>query len=112
MSRAEETIVAIGQGLMAAGGPRATASSECQAGSLAFLRRQWANLPDLYRPGFVLLALAFRMHGWLLFARPLSKVPAPQRLRLIRGWQQSRLGPLRDFIRFVEALVIYAQAEA
>lgn len=75
MSGGEETVIAIGQGLMAEGGTRATASPARQCDSLAFLRRQWANLPDLYRPGFVLLAFAFRLYGWLLFARPLAAVP-------------------------------------
>lgn len=112
MNRGKDVVVAIGIGLMAPGGTRAIIESEKKSYTLEFLNLQWSNLPDLYLPGFQMLAFYFRIHGFILFGKSLNDLSEIHLQLLVMRWRSSKFGPQRDFIRLVESLVIYSQPES
>ena len=107
----ERVVVFIGIGLMGSGGLRATYSVKLRSESISFVRRQWANVPDIYQPGFVFLAFLFYWNARLRFGRTLCRLAPAELNCLLMRWRTSRFVAFRDFIRFVEVLVVYAQVD-
>lgn len=75
-----------------------TAFVTAQRGRLA----AWLRWPVLLATG--VFSLAGLRHG----GRPFHRLRPDVRARQIAAWRASRLGPLRDFVRFYESLAVLA----
>ncbi len=66
-----------------------------------------AGLPDPIRWTLLLATLGIDGSTLLTQGRPLHALPHRERWRRIEGWRTSRLGPLRNLLRFYEGLAIF-----
>lgn len=76
--------------------------------AVGFVLRQHARLPDHLRVPMRALVCLFAFHALLAGGRRFARQPPASRRRRLEAWRNSRLSPLRDFVRFHEALAIIA----
>jgi hypothetical protein len=69
---------------------------------------QHAALPDYLRLGLAACTLALDASSVPTTGRPFHALEHPQRWRRMERWRGSRLGPLRNLVRFYESLAIFA----
>ena len=72
-----------------------------------FLLATHAKMPDYLRLPFVVLTLALDLWALPTAGRPFHRLPHEGRLRQLRAWRTSRLGPRRDLIKFYETLAVF-----
>jgi hypothetical protein len=90
--------------LAGADGP---ADPEIESGAYGFVERQLARLPDFLRvpmrvAGHSIDAVAVSVYG-----RPFGRLDLAQQRYVIARARESKLGPVRDAVRFYESLAIF-----
>jgi len=72
-----------------------------------YVLAQHADLPDWMR--WPLRLLTVGLDGWTLLntGRPLHRLDHAERWRRMERWRRSRLGPLRNLLRFYESLAVF-----
>ena len=68
---------------------------------------QHAALPDYLRGPLRWLTLGFDASTIPTSGRPFHALDHARRWRQVERWRRSRLGPLRDLVRFYESLAIF-----
>ena len=76
------------------------------AASASFVLAAARAAPAHLRLGLAALATLFALSTRLAAGRALGRLDAQQRWARIQAWRGSRIGPLRDFVRYVESLAI------
>ena len=72
-----------------------------------FVSAQYSRTPDFMQGPFRLLTLIFDAAPLLTRGRVFHRLDAEQRIAQIDRWRNSRIGPLRDFIRYYEGLAVF-----
>jgi len=73
-----------------------------------FLEYELAHLPDYLRPIVKALTVFFDVAGIIHLGGLFHRQEPNERLRQVKAWRSSRLSPCREFIRFYEALSLFA----
>ena len=72
-----------------------------------FVVAQHGRTPDFLRLLLRVVTLVFDAWPLLTTGRPFHRLAPEVRRRQIESWRTSRLGPLRDFIRYYEGLAVF-----
>jgi hypothetical protein len=80
--------------------------------ALRFLGIQVRNLPDFFLFSFLLLGALFRIHARVRYGRSVFLLSRAQCSNLVLRWKHSPITLLRDFVRFIDAMVIYGQHDS
>lgn len=75
---------------------------------LAFVERQHAQMNEVLALGTNALSLAFEAEVVVRARAPLAAATDADVAAVLERWSASRIGRLRDFVRFVDSLVSYA----
>jgi hypothetical protein len=107
-SRFAATVTALAEAIV-----RERCAGAAEAGPAAeqsvarFLLATHAKMPDYLRLPFVVLTLALDLWALPTAGRPFHRLPHEGRVRQLRAWRTSRLGPRRDLIKFYETLAVF-----
>lgn len=74
---------------------------------VAFVVAQHARMPDHMRLAILLATWLFEWSAFLHGGRRFSTADQASRWRQVQAWRRAPLGPLRDFVRFYETLVVH-----
>jgi hypothetical protein len=72
-----------------------------------FVVAQQGRTPDYLRLLLRVVALVFDAWPLLMTGKPFHRLAPEARGRQIEAWRNSRLGPLRNFIRYYEGLAVF-----
>lgn len=72
---------------------------------------QYAALPDYLRPPLRWATVMLDASTLPRSGRPFHGLEHPERWRRMETWRASRLGPLRDLLRFYESLAVFGWYE-
>lgn len=72
-----------------------------------FVVAQQARTPDYLRLLLRVVTIAFDAWPLLTTGKPFHRLAPELRRRQIENWRTSRLGPLRNFIRYYEGLAVF-----
>jgi len=87
----------------------ARASDDAAAGRVSdFVLRQTHRMPGYLRWGIIVATLGFFSWSIVRTGRRADRLSTERLRRLLAGWRRSRIGVLRDFVRFYETLVVFA----
>lgn len=104
----EDVVLVIGKSLISETRYQDFSNAD-QDRALQFLARQVRNLPDLFLFGFFFLCALFRLHALVRFGRSIFMLSGVQCVDLVLRWKRSPITLLRDFVLFIDAMVIYGQ---
>lgn len=72
-----------------------------------FVLDQHARMPDYLRHPFFVLTLIFNLAGFVHGGSLFHRMDRACRQRQIESWRNSKIGVLRDFVRFHESLAVF-----
>jgi hypothetical protein len=91
--------------------PDGPAAGALEDEAYAFVRRQLARLPDHLRLPVRVLSRTVDGVALRVYARPFTMLSLPQQRYVVARARGSRLGPVRDAMRFYESLALLVREE-
>lgn len=73
-----------------------------------FVIGQVGRMQGLLRVAIGILAVAFACTALLRCGGRLSRLEQPARLKVVALWRRAPIGPMREFVRMVETLALFA----
>ena len=77
----------------------------------AFVDEGIRDMPTHLRAGVASVAGLMLLGSMARRARPFDRLSPSERRAAVHGWQQSRLAPVRQYMRLLRSLVLYAAYE-
>jgi len=72
-----------------------------------YVRATLAAMPDYFRLGFRVLALAFELAPLPVYGHRFTRLAAAEQRRHVDAWRRSRIGPRRSMIAFYATFACY-----
>lgn len=91
--------------------PRRPRPRPCRSAA-DFVGGQVAHMSAPLRPPLRIATCGLSLLALLATGAPLHRLPVDRRRRLVDHWRRSRLGPIRDVVRFYESLTLLAVYDA